>query len=210
MDKPEIAKAFCNNCKQQTKHFVIVKRVTRDEVPEGDTIYWEDRYNMLECCGCGTCSLKQQSFFSEEPGIETRYYPPRIARPLPLWRWTLPQQIGDILNEVYVALQADCRALALMGARAIMDLVMVDKVGDVGTFAQKLEELERQGFVGTQNRLFLDAALDAGSAAAHRGYTPESEDINHVMDIIENLLQGVYALEKAAQRLRRSTPPRNR
>jgi hypothetical protein len=91
-----------------------------------------------------------------------------------------------------------------------MDLVIVDKVGDVGTFAQKLEELEKQGFVGTQNRLFLDAALDAGSAAAHRGYTPESEDINHVMDIIENLLQAVYALERAAQRLKRSTPPRKR
>ena len=165
---------------------------------------------MLECCGCGTGSLKHQSLFSEERGIKTIYYPPRIARSLPEWRWTLPQQIGDILIEVYAALQADCRTLALMGARAIMDLVILDKVGDVGTFAQKLEELEIQGFVGTQNRLFLAAALDAGNAATHRGYTPESEDIKHVMDIIENLLQAVYALERAAQKLKRSTPPRTR
>lgn len=210
MGDQEITKAFCNHCKQRTKHFVVASCLKRDEVPEDNTIYWEDRYDMLECCGCGTASLKHQSLFSEEPEIEINYYPPRIARSLPRWRWTLPQQIGGILNEVYAALQADCRTLALMGARAIMDLVIIDKVGDVGTFAQKLEELERQGFVGTQNRLFLAAALDAGNAATHRGYTPESEDINHVMDIIENLLQAVYALERAAQRLKRSTPPRNR
>lgn len=163
---------------------------------------------MLECCGCETVLLKHQGWFSEDPDTQTNFYPPRVARPSPRWKLELPHFIRSILDEVYTALHADSRALGLMGARAIVDMVIVDKVGDVGTFAEKLEALEQKGFVGTKNRKFLATVLNAGSAAAHRGYTPKPEELQHVMDIIENLLEAVYALEKAAEKLQKTTPPR--
>jgi len=87
-------------------------------------------------------------------------------------------------------------------------MLLLDKVGDAGTFAQKLAQLEDAGFVGRRDRKFLDAALDAGSAAAHRGYQPKKEHLDHVMDIVENLLQAVYILEEAADELKESTPAR--
>jgi hypothetical protein len=87
-------------------------------------------------------------------------------------------------------------------------MVMVEKIGDVGRFDQKLNELEKAGFVSSKNREVLAAALDAGSAAAHRGYAATPAEVNIVMDIVENMLQAVYVLHDAAQKLKKSTPPR--
>ena len=87
---------------------------------------------------------------------------------------------------------------------------MVEKVGDKGSFEQKLEALERNGFVGKKNREFLAAALDAGNAAAHRGFSPAPSELEYVMDIVENLIEVAYVLERRADKIRRATPPRQK
>ena len=40
------------------------------------------------------------------------------------------------MSEIYNSLDVDTRALPLMGARAMLDMVIVDKIGDIGTFAE--------------------------------------------------------------------------
>jgi len=97
-----------------------------------------------------------------------------------------------------------------MGARTLVDMAIIDKVGDVGNFGQKLEALEDHGFVSKRNCEVLSAALDAGNATAHRGHKFEARDVNQVMDIVENLLQAIYVLEKAAQKIKTATPPRKK
>ncbi len=96
----------------------------------------------------------------------------------------------------------------MMGARTLLDMLMVQQVGDVGSFKQKLKKLEAGGFVSAHHVDILDAALDAGSAAAHRGHAPEAFQVNTVMDIVENLLQAFYVLPGMAQTLKKTTPPR--
>jgi hypothetical protein len=54
----------------------------------------------------------------------------------------------------------------------------------------------------------LEVALDAGSAAAHRGYRPKLEHVQMVMDVVENLFQATYVSGKAAVELKKFTPPR--
>jgi len=114
-----------------------------------------------------------------------------------------------LMEEVYTALQANSKRLALMGARALVDDFMNDKVGDIGGFNQKLEELEKQGLISKANRCFLDAALEAGHAVIHRGFNPKKETVEQVMDIVENLLQ-TYVLDEAADDLKKSTPERKK
>jgi len=96
----------------------------------------------------------------------------------------------------------------MMGARTLIDMLMVEKVGDVGTFDAKLKQLEGMGVISSRNREVLSAALDVGNAAIHRGHTPDPDDVNAVIDIVENLLQAVYVLPGMAQRLRTNTPRR--
>ena len=111
------------------------------------------------------------------------------------------------MAEVYTALHADGRSLAMMGARALLDIVILEKVGDIGTFAHKLSALEKEGYVSSKNRETLEAALDVGNAAAHRGFRPRAEHVQGVMDIIENLIQSTL-LHSVAGALRKATPQR--
>lgn len=142
----------------------------------------------------------------DEPDIQ--FFPPPASRQKPKWFYDIPHEMRSLLKEVYNSLNADNTALPLMGARALLDMLIVDKVGDVGIFAEKLKALESKGFISKKNREILEVALDAGSAAAHRGYRAKLDDVQAVMDIVENLLQATYVLDKVAVELKKSTPPR--
>jgi Domain of unknown function (DUF4145) len=177
-------------------------KVTRDEgsekFDEDSGVWWVTTHEMFQCHGCKSVVLRRIYEFSEFDHPEVRYFPPPVSRRMPKWLDEIPYEMQTLLNEIYNSLDANTRALPLMGARAILDMVMVDKAGDFGSFGANLRQLETQGFISKKNREVLDAALDAGNAAAHRGYAPNLPDVLAVMDIVENLLQTTYVLDKVA------------
>jgi len=213
----DITRAHCNSCGHETKHLIIARREESESesADPSDPYHFNEitsrtTYSMLECCGCENISFQKIFEFSEWPEPTVDYYPPLTSRPLPkAWLNHLPTEMGDLLLEVYIALSSDCRRLALMGTRTLVDLYMTEKLGDIGGFAQKLGQLETQGFVSRVNREYLEAALEIGHAAAHRGHEPKASEVEHVMDIVENLLQN-YVLEHSAATLRATTPPRRK
>ncbi len=209
--KPE--RIHCNKCGPSTKHTVVGTRQHSGSEPY-DAQYdvsWTTIYDMLECCGCEAITVRRRFYFSEwNPGdVEINYYPPRSARPLPPWKDKLPEEVLTLLDEVYVALHADSRSLAMMGARALIDMVIVNEVGDPGSFPEKLSALQDAGFLGDKNRELLAAALDVGNAASHRGHRPERKHVQSVMDIVENLLQSTI-LQDVIDDLRKATPARKK
>lgn len=211
-ERLEIVRSHCNQCLSTTKHFVVAVRSNRDESepygPHGECVWWDTTYKMLECCGCTHVSLERIGSFSEwDDHSETEYYPPQISRRTPTWHKELPENWHELLGEIYTALHADSRCLALMGARALIDLYMNEKVGDIGGFKAKLQALEKQSLISKPNKSVLDAALEAGNAAAHRGYKADAVDVSHVMDIVENLLHS-YVLLESAEALKSKTPKR--
>jgi hypothetical protein len=208
--KRNIQKLHCNDCRRITLHKLL--KETHDQGSEAwdeeYRTYWDIVHEMFECCGCKSVVVRRTHEFSEWEHPDVRYYPPPVSRHKPEWFDEIPGQLQLLLMEIYNSLGANTRALPLMGARALLDMVIVDKVGDVGSFADKLMKLESQGFINQKNREILDAALDAGSAAAHRGYAPKLADVHAVMDIVENLLQAMYVLDKVAVEIKKSTPAR--
>jgi hypothetical protein len=171
-------------------------------------VNWSDTYMVVQCLGCEGISFRQVHWFEPTEELDATDYPPPIRRGLPAWHESLPDDIQDLLLEVYHALAADSRRLALMGARSLVDMLMTSHVGNEGTFASRLYSLHANGFIGERQLEVLGAALDAGSAAAHRGFRPSPSQLNAVMDIVENLLAATYHLKSLAQRLRQETPPR--
>jgi len=207
--------ANCNKCHGDRNHRVLYENTitgSRHD-PEyysfsGDNVKWADTYAVVQCQGCDTVSFKHTHWFEPSDNWDITEYPPPSRRSLPEWHESLPDDIQSLLSEVYHALAADSRRLALMGARALVDMLMVSHVGDTGTFAKRLSALQNAGFIGERQQEVLRAALDAGSAAAHRGYRPSSSQLNAVMDIVENLLSATYHLRSLAKRLRDETPHR--
>jgi len=144
----------CNQCGHKTKHLLVAMRKHHGSEPydEHYAISWTTIYDVFECCGCEEVTLRRRSYFSEwNPGdVEVIYYPPRIGRRLPPWKDDLPDEMASLLKEIHTALQADSRRLAMMGARALIDMVILDEVGDAGPFAQKLATLQKTGFLSNK------------------------------------------------------------
>jgi len=209
--KDTIERLHCNKCGPDTKHILVTTRTNSgsESYDEQYDISWTTIYDVFECCGCEEVMLRRRFYFSEWNDGDVIYYPPRIGRRLPPWKDDLADDIASLLEEVYTAIQADSRRLAMMGARALIDMVMLNEVGDVGSFGQKLSALQKNGFLSDKNRDVLDAALDVGNAASHRGHKPESKHVQLVMDIVENLLQSTL-LQNVVVDLKNATPKRTK
>jgi hypothetical protein len=165
---------------------------------------WADIYQVLECAGCGHVTFRKRFWFSpwqEEtpytgPVFEDTYFPPPSFRRKPTWFDELDETLRNVLEEVYIALQNNVRYLAAVGARTALDTVLVDKVSDKGSFSDKLDELEKIGLVSQAERKMLEAVIEAGNAAAHRGFALEQEDLIVVMDILESVIKKLCVTQK--------------
>ena len=95
-----------------------------------------------------------------------------------------------------------------MGLRCVLDLLLVEAVGDEGGFAAKVSRATNEGFLSNSSADALSAAIEAGHAASHRSYCPKEEDLNRTIDIVENLTEHLFIVPKAAEALRKTTPVR--
>lgn len=208
--------SHCNECSRETKHQIVHKASRRRS-------YDDDRYtvevgsdwSIVQCGGCEEVSMRRVDWCSEDDREEgpnpPTYFPARVSRRKPVWltREQAPSTYVGMLDEVYAALHADSRRLAMMGARAIIDVVITRTVGDQGNFAKGLNELKNKDLISKRDLDIIEAAVDAGSAAMHRGHQPTVDDVNVVIDIVERMIQAEI-LEAKAKELAATTPARKR
>ena len=210
--EPRIEKIHCNSCLQSTKHRRLHEHRRSASNPEDDGIWWSVDYELFVCQGCDEVTLRQEETSSEDdPSVPTlSYFPPRVARRMPTWLWNVEDEnILALLKEVYAALQGNSRRLAMMGCRAILDRIMVKAVGDAGSFPKALDQMVNKQLLAKPDRDVLYAAIDAGSASAHRGYLPTPEVMEHVVTIVEHAVQATL-LQDVAKEIKRKTPRRSR
>jgi hypothetical protein len=214
---PTMRRLHCNECRQETRHQLLHKQVDEfdqklsfdDDEETFSSVSCVATLELFQCRGCGAGVLRRTSVVEQDPDTFTQqYFPPPVSRHPPTWLWKCPGDLNAVMKEVYRSLDGNNRRLPMMGARTLIDLLMSDKVGDIGTFGDKLKRLEALGVISSQNRVVLAAALDVGSAAAHRGHAPGNDEVNAVMDIVENVLHAVYILPDMAKTLREKTPGR--
>lgn len=175
-----------------------VERKGYHEVSPEFGISWENTYEILECQECQNVTFRKRHWNDEaqwshdKKDYQDSYYPPIVSRPKPPWFKKLDERFQEILEEVYIALDANTRFLAAFGARTALDMLIVDQIGDVGTFKDKLNKLEADGYIDSTERELLDAVTEAGNAAAHRGFAPDEKLLNSVIDILESLFDKFY------------------
>lgn len=207
----------CNECGQETKHGVLHqadRSRSFDAAPY--TVEVGTSWKLLQCRGCEEVALRRIDWCSEDDPTGSPlevFFPPRVSRRKPDWlirnEYEVPQEYQTLLSEVYTALHADSRRLAVMGARALVDVVIRRNVGDQATFAKGLDALENEKLISQQDRGIIEAAVNVGHASAHRGHSPKIDDVQVVMDIVERIVHAEL-LVKQAKALKKSTPKRKR
>jgi len=217
-------KAQCNKCLGETNHLLLYKedQPWEEEVHQGSVIYGSETFNMLKCSGCDSVKLMHESWFSEichengNPMVDINYYPPAISKAEPKWLLHLggiipseqKQYIIELFQEIYSALHNDSRRLAVMGIRALLEHLMIAEVTDKGTFNKNLNAFQAEGYLSKKQREIIEAILEAGHAAIHRGYHPSSEDVLTVVEITERLVEAIYIHPDKANKLKERVPKR--
>lgn len=157
--KKELTRLFCNQCHGETLHDKLKEvqnHITYDSRFDDDPT-WEETINQLfECRGCRSITLRYEYRYSEYDDGEVRFFPPRVSRIKPRWFRMIPPDLQKLMSEIYSSLDANNLALPMMGARAVLDLVIVDIIGDAGSFAAKLEKLHKEQHITAAERTILE------------------------------------------------------
>jgi Domain of unknown function (DUF4145) len=99
--------------------------------------------------------------------------------------------------------------LATIGMRTVFDCASQKLGTDPNqSFTEKLKELTAGNKIGGEEREMLSVLADAGSAAAHRGWKPAEDDIDHLMDALENFLERAFVLKHNIRRVKKNIPTR--
>ncbi|EMO4505847.1 DUF4145 domain-containing protein [Klebsiella michiganensis] len=163
--------------------------------------YGEDNYYFSECKGCENITLYIESTYSGMgDDFVTTQFPPKIIRKEPKWLQQIdgkfiviePSAKIELFREIYIALKNNMPRLAIMGVRALLELVMIEKIGDQGSFIKNLRKLKEEGYISGYQYDAIEKVIDAGHASMHRGYKASNSEIFSIMDITENIIESIY------------------
>ncbi len=136
------------------------------------------------------------------------FFPQETNGGVPEWYDQLDDNKKALIREVDLALQSKLSVLPTIGLRTLLDMVMVEKLGDIGGFDAKLKKFELDGYVTRKQAESISFVLDAGNASAHRAYAPNEEDLVVCVAVVKHLMEGVFILQPKMENVKRNTPPR--
>lgn len=231
----KIRKADCSECGGERNCEVLGHHQQRG----GDDNYaWCTTWFILVCRGCEHVFIQTHSTNSEdyydyydEEGEHQRehneviqYWPARSKRELPDWMTAggieaegdKIDRLSVSMRELYGALDSDLNMLAAIGIRTSFDIA-AELLGaeERLPFEKKLTFLVEHKIIREAERDHLAVLVDAGSASAHRGWKPTSEELNTLMETIESFIYDSFVVPKrrneAAQKIakmKENVPPR--
>lgn len=212
--------AQCNECHSKTLHDVLFEKEDSgtEQIDDDYQIHWGKTWQVIQCRGCESISMRMDAWDSEsteyhgKPIVDTTYFPPRSFREVPSWLAsnfranTCLEEVAELMQGLYIALQNDCNAAATMLMRAVFEHTMVHKVGDQGSFAKNLNEFELKGYISHTQREVVESMLEAGHASIHRAFIPKKEDIVALTDILEVVLNVIYVQAPKAHEIKKRIP----
>jgi len=211
-------KSLCNLCGRETEHDVIHREVLKEyEYPDAEA---DERLVVVRCRGCKDLAIRHESWwFDRTPDesnegarrTELSYSPPRTWRRPPEWLSQLEQiapDLKELLDEVYSAANDHQFRLLAMGVRAVVDNAMVQIVGDIGGFKAKLDEMIARDHLTKQQGDILETVIDAGSAAAHRGFKPPQELLLEMVITMESIIRDHFLTGPMLKAMKTLIPPR--
>ena len=209
--EPKIIKGHCPSCGSGCKAYVRGEHAVHSTDPD-DGISARDVGMVLECCGCERIYFRRDFWLSEWEGVETSYWPAPVRRQRPTWLEKIEaseRDLGMLLDEMYAALDNNLRVLAAIAVRTVFDRASQRRgVDPAARFGKKLDSLRADGWISVRERETLGVLVDAGSAAAHRGWRPTVDEVSTMVEVVETFLHRSFVVGDGIAKLRASVPAR--
>ena len=221
---------FCPRCDgERTCNILGAFEDVWDWADEEHSINGQDDHKLAQCAGCKTVFYHKSSWNSENwqggydpvTGKEIIFHPRKIETypapekksQKPDWVWGIGQidpQLYTILDEVYQAYEVGSFILASVGLRTALDRTTeILKIDPSLSLEKKVKALQEQGYIGETEANTLSVVTDAGSAAAHRGWSPDQKAFAILITTLEQFIYRVVVTGKAALSLTEGIPARH-
>lgn len=111
----------------------------------------------------------------------------------------LPAKIEKLYNECRKCFLNECYHSVIMASRTLLMYIAVDKGDSAGKrFVDYINYLETNGFIGTQNKPWVDKIRDIGNKYVHQMDEATKEDAEKVILFIKQLLGNLYEMPQLA------------
>ena len=217
MNSAEKLKLHCNYCLGLRKHSVLFSKAQEhhEECEEGHDYFEKIVYQLAECDGCESITLYTSWSNSGQWDPIEDQWPPKISRRQPKWMLELflSENISnpfkhEFIGEIYSSLKAGNLRLTVLGVRALLEQIMLEHVGDQGTFQKNLDAFESGGFLSRVQREALGPVIEAGHASMHRGFKATGKEVEAILDVTENVIESIYVAKQRSAGL--NIPPRTK
>jgi hypothetical protein len=217
-------KAPCPKCDGERnciEYGTVTKKWAYNDDFHGFEISGGTNHSLLECMGCETVFYHEARWNSEDwqPDLDEHFkevvtYPRPASKTKPVWLKKLRDKdaaLHNILSQMYVAIDNQSNILAAIGLRTALDRATEYlKIDPAETFENKLNQMLTGGFIGETERDILAVVTDAGSAAAHRGWEPDNDEILQLVMALEVFLHRAFIVGKDALGIKGKLPLRPR
>lgn len=225
----KIVKAHCPKCdgpRNCLEHGKIYKPWEWVDNDHGYSVNGGVDYSLLECLGCEAIFYQTESWNSEteeyhydsngnmriEVSKEFTTYPKPEVKNKSLWFDSMKKadaQLHNILTQMYVALDNEAYIIAAIALRTSLDRATeVLGIDPAKVFSEKLDGLRAGGWIGQTERDILGVVTDAGNAAAHRGWEPDSREIRQLVSSMEVFLHRAFIIGQEALGIKGNIPPK--
>jgi hypothetical protein len=226
----------CLNCKRFTKHKILtsVLKTGEDEYEEeGFSISWWNNFEILECQGCSSVSLREQHTSSEDfhdenhDGITEHIYPERSVNSLEARDYEfVPESLIPIYKETIQAFNQNLFILCGTGVRALVEGVCEAngiKTGNVERVEKGVTKIKRSSNLeGKINGLYENGVLTKthanslhehrflGNEAVHELSAPTKKELRLAIEIIEHVFDSLYEIPEKAKELKANRSKRKK
>lgn len=185
-------------------------------------------HRLFKCQGCDQAFYWSRSWDEETwdfrmtpDGREERYctatittFPmPDRSNNRPDWIWDLSTkdaQLAAIMTQTYDAHDAGSLILASVGLRTAFDrATQFLQIDPALSLEKKVEALRNSGFIGETEADVLAVVANAGSAAAHRGWSPDAAEFRKLLDALEHFITRTVISGKAVLEIAERIPARH-
>lgn len=148
-----------------------------------------------------------------EPDLIVKYWPSPVARERPEWLVltdSFDSNLYSIVDQIYAAIDNNILTLAAIGIRTAIECsAYVFGIDTNQSFNKILMDLQDAGRIGESEKELLSTVVEAGNAAAHRGWSPKIDQFDVLMAALEQFLYRNIVLQKQADDVRSVVPRRN-
>jgi len=199
-------KSICSSCDKETWHETLFEKNYQDtKHKDYDSC---SKSVVTECCGCEQTHYFLTSWTQNKDGsgidsLNEWVFPPKNIHQSPNWYIDFAfstifdegddkKHVSDLLRESHIALENNCPRLGIMGIRALLEHMMISKIGDNKSFKDNLHEFQSKGFISKIQCESVKHVLEAGHAAIHRTHTPSQGELIAALEIVEGLIEILY------------------